>query len=90
MGLLWFKSHAVEGTQVGPKMEIRGTKSQLARIFRVIPSHIIDINAYMLIFISKLTEITKIPENSEKVNFLNFSGYFGPEPSRSFSERSKQ
>ena len=29
--------------------------------FTVIPSHIIDINAYMLIFISKLAEINKIP-----------------------------
>ena len=39
VGLLWPNSHAVEGTQVGPKMEIRGTKSQLRRIlvlYRVI------------------------------------------------------
>ena len=53
----------------------------------------IDINAHMLIFINKLTEITKIPDIPEKVNFRNFSGnsgYFDPEPSRSFSERSKQ
>ena len=77
------------------EIEIRNSKnvlciSQLGCDFRVVPSHIIDINEYMLIFINKLTEITKIPE---KVNFRNFSGntgYFSPEPSRHSSERSKQ
>ena len=71
-------------------MGIRGAKSQLEWIlglYRVI----IDINAYMLIFINKLTEITNISDILEeliKVNFRNFSGYFGPEHSSS-SERSK-
>ena len=34
--------------------------------FRVIPSHIIDINAYMLIFVNDLTEIAKIPDIPQK------------------------
>ena len=58
-----------------------GGKSQLGWIlglYRVI----MDINAYMLIFISKLTEITNIPEKIDLRNFSGNSGYFGPEPSR--------
>ena len=60
--LLWSESLAVEGTKVGPKMEIRGAKISIRVDFRVIPSHIIDINAYMLMCINKLTEITKFAD----------------------------
>ena len=68
--LLWSGSHAVERTQVGQKMEIKGANSQLGWIlglYRVIL--LIVMRICMLIFISKLTEITKIPdirENSGK------------------------
>ena len=34
--------------------------------FRVIPSHIIDINAYMLIFINKITKFRDIPGKFRK------------------------
>ena len=57
--------------------------------FMVIPSRIIDINAHMLIFIHKLTETTKIPNITERVNSGN-SGFFGPnrpEPSKSYGEK---
>ena len=71
-------------------------ESQLGWDFSVIPSYIIVINAYMLLFINILAEVTRIPNiqaNSGKVNFRNFSGnsgYCSPKPSRSSSERSKQ
>ena len=50
--------------------------------FRVIPSHIniiIDINAYMLVFINKITKFPDIPEKKLLSNFSGNSGFFGPE-----------
>ena len=59
------------------------SKSQLGWDFRVVPTNIININAYMLILINKLTEISKIPDFPEN------SGYFVPEPMGSPSEWSE-
>ena len=51
------------------------SKSQLGWDFRVVPTNNININAYMLILINKLTEISKIPdfpENSGKMLIPEF------------------
>ena len=51
------------------------SKSQLGWDFRVVPTNIINKNAYMLILINKLTEISKIldfPENSGKMLIPEF------------------
>ena len=64
----WGRSHPGR-TKNGDKR----SKSQLGRDFRVVPTHIIDINAYMLIFINKLSEITKIPDIPEKFMALSDS-----------------
>ena len=54
---------------MGAKMEIRGAKSQLGWILGLyrVTLLILKINAYMFIFISKLTEITRILEIPEKL-----------------------
>ena len=41
------------------------SKTQLGCDFRVVPTHIININAYKLILINKLKEILKIPDFPE-------------------------
>ena len=54
--------------------------SKLGWDFRVVLNHSNDINANMLIFIHRLTEITKILDIPDKFLFRNFSGnsgYFG-------------
>ena len=51
------------------------SKSQLGWDFRVVPTNIINKNAYMLILINKLTKISKIPdfpENSGKMLIPEF------------------
>ena len=71
------------------------SKSQLGWDFRVVPTNIININAYMLILINKLTEISKIldfPESSGKMlipEFFGNSAYFVPEPMGSPSKWSE-
>ena len=42
---------------------MRGAKYELQWDFRVIPSHITEINPYMLVFLNKITKIPDIPEN---------------------------
>ena len=52
------------------------SKSQLGWDFRVVPTNIININAYMLILINKLTEISKNSGLSGKFRKNVNSGIF--------------
>ena len=44
---LWSGSHAVEVNWVEPKVQIKGVYLKI----RVVPTHIIDINAYIYVYI---------------------------------------
>ena len=68
MVLFWSESHAVEGTQFGPNMEIRGAKSQLGWISGYNEAYYWYYCIYGdLILISKLTKV-KLPIFISKLN----------------------